>query len=379
MGFLSRFREKTKTLTLPMLLAAATTVGGALAARTARADEIVPIVAHLTGLNESVWRSDVGVYNPFSYQVTVDFYATPRGESADPDASPVLTRVLDPHTTLDLEDVYAQIHGSASGADRLRLQFHDADGNLVANLPVSASTYNQAGPGEEFGLREVVFDPATGYEAAGTTLVAQLSKDGYRDGIIINTGDDGATIQYTYRNAAGGNETTVTKTYGPDMTYQHTDNAQGLLGFAPEANGSLEALITDGSARVALTHNNNQTNDPAWDQMSVKPSAEPQIVGIDYDGDGIADNVDANHDGILDNTINASCTAPFPYKMNLIVSPSGTYNYFGTGVPQGMGVDSGTGQIVYDPPCSDAGQTFTPAFYVNGMTTSVETTFRVTN
>lgn len=297
--------------------------GTVLGASDAYADTVVPSAARLGGMYGSFWLTDLGVYNPFSIPVTVNIYATPRNQSEDPSASPLLTRVVAPHNTLLLADVEAALHGSTfSGVDRLRLTFEDNAGATVPNLKVTASTYNLAGPGEEFGTQQTVFDPATDYHATGTTLVAQLSKDGMRDGVLVMSGPDGATIEWTYRNGAGANETTVTGTYGPNQTFQYTSNVPQLIGFTPEASGSLEARITAGSARAALTHNNNTTNDPAWDQMSVKPAdpiqPQPRIIGLDLDGDGIANVVDANGDGALDDTIGVSCSAPFDYQHTII-------------------------------------------------------------
>lgn len=252
-----------------MLLAAAG--AGLLAAAPASADLIAPAAAHAGGMHGSEWRSDLSVYNSLAQPVTVAIQGTPRGQTAST-ADPVLTRVIAPQTVLFLEDVYRAIRGStATGVDRLLLKFADAGGAPVQNLLTTLTMYNLAGPGQEFGMIEPVFDPTSGYHPTGTVLGTVLSKANFRNGILINTSGQGATIEWTYRNGAGGNETKVTRTYGPDMTFQHTSNVPELIGFEPEPSSILEAKIIAGSARVGITANNNTTNDPAWQDMLVLP------------------------------------------------------------------------------------------------------------
>ena len=284
------FLRNRLTRNIGLLVGVGAAMAGGLAARDARADVIVPVAAHLNGQQGSVWRSDEKVYNPTGQPVTVTIYATPRGQTAS-DSDPSIVRTVAPGNTLLLEDVEYTIHGDGSWADRLRFHFTDGSNNPVANLPVKSTTYEQVAPGNEFGSFNTTFDPAAdpvatpgdGYSLSGTILGTVLGKAAERDGLILNTGANGATILWTYNNGAGANTFTKTGTYGPDMTFQYTHGVPELLGFTPEANGSLTATIEAGSARVAVTHNNNTTNCPSWDQMTVMPgSMSADDVAINY-------------------------------------------------------------------------------------------------
>ena len=264
--------------------------GFGLGAHTARADVIDPVAAHLNGAQGSVWRSDAKVYNPTGQPVTVTIYATPRGQTASP-ADVSITRTVDAGMTLVLEDVEYTIRGEGSWADRLRFTFTDGSGNSVANLPVKATTYEQPAPGSEFGAFVTLFDPAAnpaqypldGYSLPGTVLGTILGKASERDGVIISVGPQGTTLAWTYNNGAGANTFSKTVSYGPDQTFQYSGSVPELLGFQPEANGSLTAKVLAGSARVALTHNNNTTNSPNWDQMTPMPgSMSADDVAINY-------------------------------------------------------------------------------------------------
>ena len=280
----------TRNVALAGALAASAFGLEGLVARSASADVIDPVAAHLNGAQGSVWRSDAKVYNPTGQPVTVTIYATPRGQTASP-ADPTLTRTVGAGMTLVLEDVEYVIRGEGSWADRLRFTFKDGSGNPVANLPVKATTYEQPAPRSEFGAFVTLFDPAAnpaqypldGYSLPGTVLGTILGKASERDGVIISVGPQGATLAWTYNNGAGANTFSKTVAYGPDQTFQYSGSVPELLGFQPEANGSLTAKVLAGSARVALTHNNNTTNSPNWDQMTPMPgSMSADDVAINY-------------------------------------------------------------------------------------------------
>jgi hypothetical protein len=105
---------------------------------------------------------------------------------------------------------------------------------------------------------------------AGETLENVLSPAGYRDGLFVATGADGATIHWTYVDASTGAITEADQTYGPLATVQYTGGVRQLLGFDPAPGSYLMARIDSGSAMTYLSRNNNQTNDGAWDPFTRK-------------------------------------------------------------------------------------------------------------
>jgi PKD repeat protein len=149
-----------------------------------------------------------------------------------------------------------------------------------------------------------------------------------------------------------------------------------LLDPAPGMSVQGNALTIDPAcaqtgqyvSRVKVTGTNGTSLE---ETINVNIYQQLRIVGIDYDNDGITDNVDANGDGGLDNTINTSCNAPFPYEWNVIAIPPGQYTYFATDLPQGMDFSQGTGHITFDPACNQAGLDYTVGLTVSdGITTS---------
>ncbi|HIH24482.1 TPA: hypothetical protein HA251_05595 [Candidatus Woesearchaeota archaeon] len=265
MAFLDMYRTAKRGLATLSL------VGVLGAALPARADLIAHSAPRANGAYEALWVSDVKVANPDKAGVTMTITGTPRGQEYSPtDAS--ITRVITPNTTLLLEDIYASLHGAgATGVDRLLITFKDGSGNPVANLPVSHRVYNFGGPGKEFGTTMPTFDPATGYFPAGTLLGGFVGKSGERTGILVNTGKDGATIEWEYATSGGLDNTKKTLTYGKDGLYQHNGGLDEILGFPSAPDGPIKARIIAGSARILTTLNNNTTNDPSAQELTPWP------------------------------------------------------------------------------------------------------------
>jgi hypothetical protein len=183
------------------------------------------------------------------------------------------------------EDVYAVAHPGGSGADRVLVKV-DSDPSTSSPFPlpvVESVTYNLAGDGGEFGQKPSVVWSDSWYPT-GTTLDGVLGKSGERDGLLVLTGEQPVTIEWPFADASGGGSATVSRSYGGNMTFQYTGGVSELLGFQPAANGTLSAKITAGKARVALTHNNNRTNDSYWSDLvrRLPESHYRPAFGVDY-------------------------------------------------------------------------------------------------
>lgn len=253
--------------------AAALSLAGLVGAARSSADVVAYSAPHASGAYGSLWLSDLKVANPGKDAITMTITGTPRGQAYSPtDAS--ITRVLQPNGTQLLEDIYTSLHGAgSSGVDRLLIAFRDANGDTVPNLPVMHRVYNSGGPGVEFGANMPTFDAATGYHPAGSLLGGFVAKSGERTGVLVCTGPEGATIEWTYKTPVGMDVTKKTLTYGNDGLYQHNGGLDEILGFAPQPDGPITARITSGSARVLTTLNNNNTNDPTAQELTPWPDA----------------------------------------------------------------------------------------------------------
>lgn len=239
---------------------------------------------------------------------------------------------------------------------------------------VDATVFNDAGAGAEFGQAADIYTLAQVEGATGTYRLI-VGKDGTRTNPAFVTGSQGVTFTVTARGPAGGDPVaTQTITLPANGYFQWSgtpDGVAALMGTAVPANSTLDYVITQGSGLASDTVTNNLTNDSFFKTATKYTPITPTITGIDWNGDGIPDDVDADHNGVLDTVINVSCSAPFAYQASLITQPPGSYSYVGSNMPAGMSLVQGTGQIVYTPPCSTMGSTFRPNFFVTANSTQL--------
>jgi len=378
------FLRNRLTRNIGLLVGVGAAMAGGLAARDARADVVVSTVAATKGQHGSNWQSDLKLTNPYTETISYTLVFTPRGQSMS-DGDPRVAYTLGPNETQVLSDAYHVGFPGQSGVARVLVQM-DNDPNTGQKYPnpvVDPAVFNDAGNGAEFGQSPAVYTVEQ-LEAANGTYRAIVGKEGERTNPAFTTGSLGATVTVTARGPAGGDPlATQTVTLGPNGYFQWSGNPDGvaaLMGTAIPANSTLDYVV-EGTAIPDITITNNVTNDSRWKDATKYTQITPTILGIDWNNDGVADDVDADHNGVLDTVINVSCSAPFPWQGKLITQPSGSYSYVAADLPQGMGIDQGTGQIGYQPPCSTFFSSFTPRFYAmgNGQQTPIITAvFNVT-
>ena len=145
--------------------------------------------------------------------------------------------------------------------------------------------------------------------------------------------------------------------------------AEGLpSGMRLQPGGAIiyQPSCADAGAAIAPKFFVNGSQPGMTARFLVKETREPVIVGIDGDGDGVAENIDANGDGLLDSPLQADCSFPLPFAARLIAMYTGQNPVFqGAGMPSGMTLAS-DGSITYAPPCGDLNRSFRPSFSVDG-------------
>ncbi len=214
---------------------------------------VVPIVGHVTGAGGSAFRSDVKLYNPGSVVITGNLVFTPRGQSASGgDRSIAFT--IAPLGVVTYEDVYAVGVPGTDGAARLKIEY---SGNVAP--VVDTSTYTKLSDGGELAQSPTVLT-ATDYRSGPQAAV--IGKAAERTNVFVMTGPQDVTVYWRYRDANGVLRSTATRTYARDATFQFAINE--LVGAAPTPNGTLEADIQIGYARIALSPVNNISNQGRW-------------------------------------------------------------------------------------------------------------------
>ena len=312
-GFFGRLRRRVAPLALG---------AGLFLSSVAGATQLAPLgAAHVNGAHGSTWRDRTQLRNPYNTPLTGELCVVPRGERY-PDAAACEAYSLAPGTTVVYDDLWGRFF-STDGAGTVWVVPDEGQDDPL----LFASVFNQDGEAE-FGSTAQVLTPDD-YAPAGTTLGTILSPEGYRDNPFVATGPDGATIEWTYTNSAGGNKVVVTAEYAPNTTVQYTGGVEQLLGFTPEPNASLDARILDGSARVYASSNNNTTNDNAirtFKEYTPTQGAYDITVKI---------NVSDNGQGFSQTTHPSETIIQKVWQVHDIGVMEGTHNYYCYDLPGG--------------------------------------------
>lgn len=215
--------------------------------------QIVPIVGRLTGAGGSQFRSDLKLYNPGDTPITGKLIFTPRGQSESAQDTAVVYNVP-AFGVAFYEDVYAAAFPGGAGAARLAVI---AD---TTSIPIiDSSTYTALPGGGELAQSPTVL-VATAFRAG--VQAAVIGKASERTNVLVMTGPQDVIIYWKYRDPTGVVRGSAAKSYSHDATYQL--GVADLFGTAVVPNGSIEANVASGTARIALSPVNNVSNQGRW-------------------------------------------------------------------------------------------------------------------
>jgi hypothetical protein len=222
---------------------------------TTGAKQVVPIVGRLVGAGGSAFRSDLKLYNPTTAAISGRLVFTPRGQSESPQDTSI-AYTIPAQGVAFYEDVYGAAFPGGAGAARLSIV-----PDSTAIPVVDSSTYTALPGGGELAQTPTVLAP-TAFRAG--VQVAVLGKAIERTNLFVMTGDDDAIVNWRYRDSSGVSRATAAKSYARNGTYQFTPADLFGSGFTPVANGSIEADVVSGVARLALSPVNNVSNQGRW-------------------------------------------------------------------------------------------------------------------
>ena len=209
----------------------------------------VPASAHASGNLGSVWRTDLGLFNPGGTGVSarIDFH--------DGNTVHSLSRSLGPGSGALLEDVVGMVGVNAAGALEIL-----TDGELH----VTSRTYNQGSSGT-FGQYLGGVDPAFGLGTGQEAALPQLREDAaFRTNIgLLNTSNTNAVVRVELFDGTGTALHTFTRTLSPGVLRQENQPFRNLAGRSDLARASAVVTVTSGSGVLAYASViDNSTQDP---------------------------------------------------------------------------------------------------------------------
>jgi hypothetical protein len=216
----------------------------------------VPVAAHNPGLNQSQWRSDLGLLNTgtVTANVQLEFFGS-GGNEANATYVPALTQWI-------LKDVVGQLGVSDQGALE-----------IVADQPlkVTSRTYNQVSPDASCypngtqGQNYLTLTASDGLSAGEAAWLPHLTENaGYRANIgLVNTGPTAARVTVELYDGAG----TLLASYPVSLTAgewkQEIQPFRSMAGQTAMDRGYARVTVTLGTGVFAFASVvDNITNDP---------------------------------------------------------------------------------------------------------------------
>jgi len=308
----------------------------------------VPVASHASGLNQSQWRSDLGLFNTgmATANVQLSFYGS---------GGVVTNTVYVPAGTQSiLTDVVGQIGGSGSGAIQILSD---------QSLKVTARTYNQVSSsatcyaGGTQGQDYPTGAASGGLSAGQSAYLAGLTENAsYHCNIgVVDVGSGAATVLVELFNGAGSKLTDYTVNLTAGQWSQATQPFKNLAGQTAMDRGYAKITVQSGSGVFGFASViDNITNDPTTVAMQTSALASAWVPVASH-ASGLNQSQWRSDLGLLNTgTVTANVHLSFygsvPFVVGPFLVPAGTQSILTDVVGQIGGSGSGAIQIVSDQP-----------------------------
>jgi hypothetical protein len=215
----------------------------------------IPVASHNSGLNQSQWRSDLGLLNTGTAQANVQlsFYGS---------STVTNTSYVPAGSQSILTDVVGQLGGTGSGAIQ-----------VISDQPLKATarSYNQVSSGAACyangtqGQDYPVLSNANGLSTGQIAYLASLTENAsYRSNIgLVNTSTASASVLVELFDGAGNKLTGYTVSLTPGQWSQATQPFMNLAGQTAMDRGFAKLTVQSGSGIFGFASViDNITNDP---------------------------------------------------------------------------------------------------------------------
>jgi hypothetical protein len=228
---------------------------------------LIPGVAHATGANNTIWKTDLNLYNPASAEATVKLTYYPYG-STDL-TSFTKSGTVPAHGTLIVGDILSIF----SGLNPQEAGFLVAEtlGATTDEIMLSARTYNDQGAKGTYGqyIPSLDLGVAGGRQAQKMFISGLSSNSAFRLNIgLINGDSDGAALaQLTLRSYTGS--VLGAKDYYLELSYSGTqisnDTLLADMGISMSfENATLEVTVGGDNLFAYASSVDNITGDPIF-------------------------------------------------------------------------------------------------------------------
>jgi hypothetical protein len=308
---------------------------------------VIPASGTGPGANDSHWQTELTLHNLSASAITATLTFHDVLGSAGASNVTVAARA-----TVAIADVVASRFGRGAATGAIEVTF---DGAFAQKLTVSSRTFNKSASGE-FGQDIPAVDQSSIPDAGS---VAVLSGPSSATDARFNFGvyaDSASTIQWDLVRADGSIAASKEISYAAGTQAQYNFGVSTLFNAASQDNDTVHATVTKGRAIAYGSVINNASGDPTY-VPAILARADSRInFGIAF-GDSTTINLaDANHDGVLDRTIDIP-TNSWPLSFRLVVNSAAPATFELLNGPPQLRFYDARGGLTWWPDAATSGTT----------------------
>jgi hypothetical protein len=309
---------------------------------------VIPASGTGSGQDGSHWETELTLHNTSASTIpaTLTFHdAAGAGETA--------TVSVAPRATVTIADVVASRFGRTSATGAIEISFDSA---FAQRLTVSSRTFNKSASGE-FGQDIPAVDEAIA-PAAGDTLVlsgpSSAAEARFNFGVYAL---NASSVRWELVRADGTVAATKEVSYAAGTQAQYNGGIVSLLGADPQDNDTVNAAVTGGNAIAYGSVINTDSGDPTYvPGIPAREDVRINFAGVDFGDKGTVDVPDANHDGVLDRSIDVQ-TGSWPIAFRVVVISATPATFQLLNAPSDLHFFDAKGGLVWTPSASSSGTT----------------------
>jgi hypothetical protein len=312
---------------------------------------VIPASGTGPGANDSHWQTELTLHNTSASAIAATLTFHDALGSAGTSSV-----IVAPRATVAIADVVASRFGRTAATGAIEVTFDSA---FAQKLTVSSRTFNKSASGE-FGQDIPAVDQSS-LPDAGSTIV--LSGPSSATDSRFNFGvyaDSAATIQWDLVRADGTIAASREISYAAGKQTQYNQPAFGisaLFNIASQNNDTVDAIVTSGRAIAYGSAVNNASGDPTYvPGLIALPDTRINFLGVAFGDSHIINVPDANHDGVLDRSLDVP-TGTWPVSFRLVVNSTTPATFELLNAPPQLRFFDTQGGLTFWPDASSAGTT----------------------
>ncbi len=309
---------------------------------------VIPASGTGPGSNGSHWQTELTLHNTSASAITatLTFHDTSgAGETATVDVAP--------RATVSIADVVATRFGRTSATGAIEVTFDSA---FAQKLTVGSRTFNKSASGE-FGQDIPAVDAAS-VPDAGSIVV--LSGPSSATDAHFNFGvyaASAATVQWELLRADGTIAASKEVSYAAGSQIQYVIGIETLFASAAQDNDTVHAIVTNGRALAYGSVINNASGDPTYvPGVLARADLRINFAGVDFGDNGRISVPDADHDGVLDHSIDVQ-TGTWPIAFRVVVRSTTPATFELLNAPSELRFFDARGGLTWSPNALSAGTT----------------------